>query len=767
MKKIVIAVMAILATLMLTSTMPVMSTPPRHCKGLDIYFYENEDACFTALMACEIDFMAWALTDAQYALAVVSPNIQLAGYAENGFFEFDLNNNYTIPDFPGVRSPMNDPEFRKSIAHMVDKNWIISSVIGGFAERIDCMIAAPQKGYGNETCCFEETYPYPYSIAAANARLDAAGFDDSDANGVRNYPADWPGRPGRPDLDPIKICIRSDHGHRLTAGNELERTMREDCNIPTNPVRQSSDVLKPIVMNARNYHIYTGGWGVGRWPLYLYGLFHWSGWFPDGDNYVTGMNQTNQPNYPDLDEDLEDIFYAENDADFKAAVKRASGKMVCKYCVNIALWSYVSYWAYKKTLVGVVNMEGYGIENTYTFLNAKKCDDKDTPEDESQEPIKMGLIHNPKALNILYSSWVYDYSVLDRVFMSLLSVNPYNLAKDQPWIAQDWEEGTWYDPQDDEEKTKLTYWLRKDVVWKEPETCEPLQPLTAHDVEFMIWYNYACTDSWQFSGFQDVHHTVILDDNTIEIYMDAKSMWFKYYPIYPLLKKGDATHGLLPLLCEEVMCEFPILEPRDISDKDILPCPTIVQLTEVRKMPEDIVLIEGIDFEIFATNAPDYCHNEIHWLRPLDPGETVIFYYWAPSADPHGYYLADLDWRLTWYSVGPYCPIDINPDLNYAIFACNDCHFLPPAGEELALPEGEIDWDWTWQGTVKPRSGYFQVNIYDAVMLLKAYCSRGDGVPPPNWEPGADIDCFDLCHVGIYDAVMLLTNYGKKFGIPP
>lgn len=760
MKKIVFAIMAILTCLMLVSTMPVMAPPPRQCKGLDIYFYEDPDATFTALLACEIDFMAWALTYEQYVVAVATPDIQLAGYAENGLFEFDLNNNYSIVDFPGVRSMMSDVEFRRAIAQMVDKNWIIQVVIMGFAERIDAPICAPQSGYANESV-IGDNYPYPYSIASANARLDTAGFTDTDdPDEWRNYPADWPGRPDRPNLDPVKMCIRSDHGHRLTAGNELERVMREECHILTNPIRASSDVLKPIVMTARNYHLYTGGWGLGRWPLYLNGLFHESGWFPDGDNYVTGMNSSNLPNYPALDADLHLVKYAETEADFRAAVKRASGKLVWDYCVNIPLWSYVSFWAYKKTLVGIVNMVGYGLENTYTFLNAKKCDDPATPQDESQEPMRMGLIHAPKALNILYSSWVYDYSVLDRVFTGLMSVNPYNLAKDQAWIAQDWEETTWYDPQDEEEKTKMTYWLRKDIMWHEPVTGDPIQLLTAHDVEFMIWYNYACDDSWMFGSFQDVHHTKIIDDFTIEVYFDSKSIWFKYYPTYPLLKKDK----LLPLLCKEECCSFEVIEPRVPSDKDILcpPCGTIVQIINATKYPEDIPLEEGVDYEVFATGSPDYCHNEIHWLIPLEPGETIVFCYWTLDLDPRGYYLADLDWRQTWYSVGPYVPIEIIPGVGgSAIFDCNECHFLG------APPEGEIDWDWTFVGTTKPRSGFYQVNIYDAVKLLKAYCSRGDRVPPVNWEPGADIDCFDLCHVGLYDAVMLLTNYGQKFGIPP
>jgi len=81
-------------------------------------------------------------------------------------------------------------------------------------------------------------------------------------------------------------------------------------------------------------------------------------------------------------------------------------------------------------------------------------------------------------------------------------------------------------------------------------------------------------------------------------------------------------------------------------------------------------------------------------------------------------------------------------------------------------PFGEIDWAWYWTGTTKPRSGYYEVDLYDAVRLLVAYCSRGDGVPSANWFPGADIDPYDLCHVGLYDAVQMLSKYGQKQGAP-
>jgi hypothetical protein len=764
MKKLVLAIMAALMTLTLVSAIPINAYSPRNCKGLDIYFYETPDLAFAAMLACEVDFIQWSLTYEQWETACATPDLQLAGYAENGMMEFDLNNNYTIADTGDIRNPMHDVEFRKAIANMVDKDWIVNTVISGFAQRINCPLCAPQAGYG-DACCDDSNPTWAYDIAAANARLDAAGYLDHDGDGCRNYPLAWD--MGTSGIDPatsagnlwMKMCIRSDHGHRLTAGRELRRVMEEDCDICTSGAafEASSDVLYPIVMDDRNYHVYTGGWNLGRRPTYVYGLFHSDNWFEGGSNYVTGMNISNLPNYPELDGYAYTAYYPTTIPEFQDAVRNFTA-LFCELVPNIPLWSYSSWWAYKKTLVGIVNMEGYGLENTYTFLNAKKCDDPATPEDESQDPIRMGTIHAPKDLNQLYSTWYYDYAVMDRVFGGLIAVNPYNLAVDNPWAALDWESTIWYDPQDDENKTLVTYWLRDDVWFHDPETGLDTYKLTTEDIDFMIWYNLAWEDSWIWGGFRDVHHTVIKSACEIEVYFDLQSLWAVYNPTGPLMPFA----GMAPLILTTTWCNYTVIDPIAPSDKIVLDgCPGIVKIIGVTSDLQG-PLIEGVHFEVFNTGPPDYDHKEIHFLVPVDAGDTIRFHYYeGESIDAHGYYLADLDWTLTWFSTGPYYPIEIVPGVGgRAILNCVNSHFFG------APPEGEIDWVWYYEGTTKPRSGYLKVDLFDAVQLLKAYCSRGDVCPTPtNWFPGADIDCYDLCHVGLYDAVMLLTNYGARW--PP
>lgn len=761
-KKIFSEVMLLLIVTAILSLQPLSTQGQegaRHDEGLLIRYYAGENAAFTALLTGGIDVMAWPLTAAQYVAATATPDLQLAPIAELGMFQFDLNNNYTIGDYPGVRSPANDLDFRRALAHMVDKNWIVDVDLQGFGERIDCPLAAPQKGYANDTCCYD---PYPYNIFTANTILDAAGYLDHDIDGWRNYPVGWDGAPdvnpadGFPDNLEIKICIRSDHTHRFIVGGDFESTIRVDCNIKTSVITSDSETLGPIVMEDRNYHIYTGGWTVGKYPTYLYNLFHSDTWHPNGANYVTGMNASNLPNYPDLDADLEAVYYADTYSSFVAAVKRATGKLVCDYCVNIPLWSYVSYMAYSKYLVGVVNMEGYGIVNDYTFMNAIKVDNPVTPADESTEPIKMGLTNEPHELNILYSSWVWDYQVLDRVYTSLMHSSPYNLAVDQPWIAQDWETSTWYDPEDDTEKTMVTYWLREDASYA--IGFEEFQ-YTAWDVEFSIWYYYIFEGSLCYSSVKDVHHTEVVDTHTIKVYFDAQGFFL------------PQSIGELPLLSQSVFYR----NERVANVGDISPLmgqknsenfvgdgvTTTFTLTYKSLPHKSYVEVDGVHFREGNNYGIDYRDGyDLTFHVPPPPGSNIIVRYDSPL-DIHGHYPGEARPEDILIGPGMYMATESYEGASgHIVLDCNPYFF------HETPPLGEIDWTWYWQGIVKPRSGYYQVNLFDIVKLCTAFGSRGDGVPPPNWVPGADLDTYDLCHIGIYDAVTALVNYGLKHGIP-
>ena len=213
--------------------------------------------------------------------------------------------------------------------------------------------------------------------------LAEAGFADTDHNGWLNYPNDWPGAPNADTTQyPLVTCVRIDQSYRLAAGqyliNQLEVMLAGTsigAGFKTTGIQwhRPSLILGPKVYGDRDYNIYTGGWSLGRDPAYLFYLFNSQFWYPYGSNYITGMNESNQPNYPDVDAATETIWNPHDMTEAKNAVQRFC-YLHSEYCINIPLWSPSNYWAYSKELVGVVNMDDSGLGNDYTFLNAYRKD---------------------------------------------------------------------------------------------------------------------------------------------------------------------------------------------------------------------------------------------------------------------------------------------------------------------------------------------------------------------------------------------------------
>jgi hypothetical protein len=716
---------------------------------VDIRFYGSQSALYTALKGGEIDFMQWSLTPEQRDEIESNPDFAIASYAENGMSEFDFNNNYTIADYPGIKNPLFEADVRRAITCAVDKDYIVEEILEGAGTKLPVAICAPQLGWAADCA---DPFPWRFNMTKAEELLANAGFVDTEPDGVLNYPAGWPGASGQPNMHSLKVYIRTED-KRLDAGRYLKGQL-DLLGIPHDSVEATSDVIFPIVMADRNYHIYTGGWNLGRYPTYLYGLFHQSYWFPDGSNYVTGMNSSNLPNYPELDTFVRSVYFAPDKATAQEAAENATKLGWCDLAVNCPLWSYTSYVAWNKQIAGVINMKGYGYDNDLQFINAYKS---------GGSIIRMGTQAAPKALNQLYSTWYYDYALLDRMFDGLLSVNPYNLAQDQPWAVQDWEVSTWIDPNpgpdEPAEKYKLTYYLRKDVAIVASNGTY-MRNLDAHDLAFSCWYSYCFDDAWNWPSYQDVHHTKIIDQFTIEWYFEDIS-WLMYSsPQYPLFAKTE----LIDTLCTTSSVSFA---------SDGTNCTTDTQF-ELPNGGEQIVQVTSddltVDYTIFG-GYETYTHNWI-WLHGDLPAGTYTIDYYTDDLDPHGFYLAGLDWTETWYSTGPFYPISIDPTVGgYASLNKNPYFWLG----ESPPPLGETDWRWVWDtpgGDPGPEvpgrdSGHYEISIYDVVKATGSYDSDGTGPYDANYFPGADLDGSDLGHIGIYDVVSITGKYGLEWGQPP
>lgn len=758
-KKISI-VLFVATALLMTAVLPFPASAvqgPR-TEDLELLLYSDIELTYAAMKAGIHDLVMFDLTVPLFTDASEDPDLQVAPIDDMGMYEIAIDNNWTIKTYPGVRSPTSYPEFRQAMAFLTDKDYIIDVICEGFAVRIDQPIAAPSWGWMNETY-LPPNYPYEYDLLAAAALLDAKfpqgmtpnpyydpAFSGS-AEYIRTYPADHPTKAGL-DLDGVKSLVRTDDLRRLYTGRLLYENMQKH-GIPIALIAgPMADLLEHV--KGRDYHWYTGGWGLGKYPLYTYSLFHSYFWIVAGANRVTGMNESNLPNYPELDDLLYNIYFAESVEASKAACQKAMG-LFTELCVLIPLWSTRAYWAYSADLLGVPNMDGYGPENGYTFMNAYKAD---------ATPVKMGIITAPKALNVLYSSWVYDYQCLDRMSVwAGIGAPPYDIMTDQASWVQDWHTSTWFDPEAGENKTKVTKWFRTDAYFAAPVTGDFKGRVNVSDYLFSAFYGYALEDHWHYGSWMDVHHYKVVDEFCVEIYYDATSYWLTY-----------AADG--PMLPRHVWLQTP-LTTTDTSIIEYFHEGTNVTTPGVVPLTGEPVWIESVT----ADGVPLTMFIDYNWVK----GQLEIYNDYANCTDIHvdywaagsadGYFPGDLPWETILEGAGMYYAVDLMKAAGgYLRLKRNPYYFLETP------PLGEVDFVWKWgarDGTRPapdvpegPRTGYYKIDIYDVVLAAGAYGSQGSGVPDTHWFPGADI-ASPGGKIDIYDIVTICGKYGTEWGHPP
>jgi hypothetical protein len=721
--------------LLLMTSLPLPSTAA--AKGsreddLVLHYYTNITEAYLALKSGEIDMVLYDLSQGLVADAMQDANLVLAPVADSIMYEFDLNNNYSIADYPGIRSPMNYTEMRQAIAFLSNKDYYVSTLLGGFAERIDQPVAAPYKGWANASLWYPH-YPYEYDPEAAKALLDIRFPEGTTLNPyydplnplssqfLRQYPSDHPQKAGQ-DLDPLKFMVRVDSTPRLQAGRGVVDWMRSmGVPIDLHDWVSSSSWWWNTIFYDRNYHFYTGGWTVGRFPpLTLYSLFHSDNAFPGGSNYVTG-NGT----HPKLDALLYNCKYADS---YSQAV--SSCKLACSFlteqCVTVPLWSPKSYVCYSKRLQGVVNMEGRGPENSYTFMNAYKTDGS---------PIRMGCIREPAAVNIIFSGWVYDYNTLDRMNLyGGVDFPPYNLAGDQAGFIRDWDTTTWNDGGTN--KTKVVQTYRSNGYFVEPVTGSQTANVNATHYYISAWYHYQ-NYGWFFTNYAyNLHHIDITGEYTSEIYFDTLSYWNTYY----------AQGPLLPI---DMWAEHPELITKH-NETIVNPvAPGFVATAG------DPVWFTSVTFNgTSLTLGPDYniVKGQLYVYDALGPG-TLEVEYWAVG-DPRGYTPGDLPWEIIFEGAGMYYATAFTPGADGGVtLKRNPFYYMETP------PLGEIDF-------VRKPNGAYKIDIYDLALAAGAFASQGTGFPSKNWFPGADL-APNGGVIDIYDEVTVTgINWDQEYDFP-
>jgi peptide/nickel transport system substrate-binding protein len=179
------------------------------------FFPDNKEGMIAAFLAGEID-VAVDLVQADYdAIKVVDPAIGRAILEPAWLYEHLDMNQAGLGRGQG-HPALQDTEVRLAIAQAIDKDAMFQTVFPGspLPEEPACSNATPTNYWLNP-----DLECLPFDVAAANARLDAAGYADSDGDGIRNMPG------GGDNLDFVHCT--STAGFRQTGGEFLAASLQK------------------------------------------------------------------------------------------------------------------------------------------------------------------------------------------------------------------------------------------------------------------------------------------------------------------------------------------------------------------------------------------------------------------------------------------------------------------------------------------------------------------------------------------------------------
>ena len=500
MKKPLISFLIILSVLMILEPAFAYGTEAIEWSGprvdsLLIKIYKDPIAEGLALAANEIDIMDVPLMPEQVKEFQENPDIVLKSYEELGMAELDLNNQIW---------PTSDVSFRQAIAHLIDKNWIETDVLKGFGISIDNPVPSVLGDWSNPNI-----RKYPYDPDAAKALLDKAGFTLG-PDGRRIDP-----KTGK-TLKPVIFYIRADDTQRTAVGERIRKEM-EQIGIPVDARFAERALCSEAVQKKYEYHMYTGGRGIGPELDYLY-WFCFSGMDiypePNGYNYLRIHND-------ELDKALLEIIRGSTLDEVRDAVFKAQ-EIIAENAHVIPLYQRIGVKAYRKGWEGVVNGAGEGINTWMTFLNAHR------EERKYGGQIRYGLSSDIENLNVLTTVWQSDLEVLYRVYDSLFVRNPINLAEDVPWLATSWTLDPWTSPSG-LPGLKITLNLVDNATWHDGVK------FTSADVKFCIEYYQ---QGGNFAGYVSNVEKVDVPSSTVTVtYLNTTSYfalhWLGSMPMIP------------------------------------------------------------------------------------------------------------------------------------------------------------------------------------------------------------------------------------------
>ena len=229
--------------------------------------FNDENSMAAALERGEIDFGFFDSANILNSLKT-KPNVKTWGAQIPLFDELAFNSGSAfqtdkaggfVPHGDGIHAT-SDPAFRRAVAEAIDKQTLVDKVYGGYAAAADSPVQ-PGATTGNWDPPPDEALNF--DLEKAKADLTAAGYTDTDGDGVVNDP-----KTGENVV--LRYYTRTSDQNTIKTA-PFVKSWLEQIGVGVKVAAVSSGKLTTIIESGD------------------YELFHW-GWFPNPDpNYILGI----------------------------------------------------------------------------------------------------------------------------------------------------------------------------------------------------------------------------------------------------------------------------------------------------------------------------------------------------------------------------------------------------------------------------------------------------------------------------------------------
>jgi len=449
------------------------------CDELYIVVITTQEAQMLALRKGEIDVLGWpGVPPTQVAEVTADPRIHVVTTEVTEYYPLVFNCR---------KHPFNITDFRRAIAHIVDRKKLVEVLLLGYGRPATSCIPRAHGIWHNPNVT-----GYEFNLTKAAQILDRLGFIDTDGDGIRNDPKTGKNLPEFtimiPSYDPIRIRMA-----QLISG------WAKEVGIPIKaaPTEHGTMIDKIVGQHDFDMCCWTYGWYPPWDPISL--LYHSSqdvpwGWNDPGihnaswDALIDRMLST-----PDMEE-----------------LKRLIWKFQewhMQMIPDCPLFERLMIDAYRTDKTeGWLQQAGTGIFNTWSFLNVHAKGQK------FGGIVRAPVLKEPKTLSPCKITSGWDTTVIDLIYDTLIRLD-LNLNM-IPWIAKSWDVQVF-----EENNTQIiTFYLNENVTWHDGK------PLTAEDVKFTIEY-YRDYEVPTFEPYvSPVYKVETPDKYTVKVYLNTTSV---------------------------------------------------------------------------------------------------------------------------------------------------------------------------------------------------------------------------------------------------